>query len=159
VIFRLSTTPKEKKYEGKLSGSACGCDSAWILGAAWYGIFTNKFVELMAWTPQQLSEMESKGDTKELVLAFLSSLVLVYVLAHFVQYTKAINLVGGLQTAFWLWLGFIATTQLATVIFEGRKPGLYLLNIGYQLVACLVAGALLAIWKPRTATAAVSQPA
>jgi len=131
----------------------------WILGAVWYGIFTNKFIELMAWTPQQLAEMESKSNTKELVLAFLSSLVLVYVLAHFVQYTKAINLVGGLQTAFWLWLGFIVTSQLATVIFEQRKPGLYLLNIGYQLVACLAAGALLAIWKPRTATAAVSQPA
>ena len=131
----------------------------WILGAVWYGIFTNKFVELMAWTPQQLAELESKSNTKEIALAFLSSLVLVYVLAHFLQYTKAINLVGGLQTAFWLWLGFITTTQLATVIFEGRKPGLYLLNIGYQLVACLVAGALLAIWKPRAATAAVSQPA
>ncbi len=131
----------------------------WILGAIWYGIFSNKFVELMAWTPQQLTELESKSNTKELALAFLSSLVLVYVLAHFVQYAKATNLVGGLQTAFWLWLGFIVTTQLATVIFEGRKPGLYLLNIGYQLVACLIAGALLAIWKPRAATAAVSQPA
>lgn len=131
----------------------------WILGAVWYGIFSNKFVGLMAWTPQQLTELESKSNTKELALAFLSSLVLVYVLAHFVQYAKATNLVGGLQTAFWLWLGFIVTTQLATVIFEGRKPGLYLLNIGYQLVACLIAGALLAIWKPRAATAAVSQPA
>ena len=131
----------------------------WILGAVWYGIFTNKFVELMAWTPQQLAEIESKSNMKELALAFLSSLVLVYVLAHFVQYTKAINLVGGLQTAFWVWLGFIATTQLATVIFEGRKPGLYFLNIGYQLVACLVAGALLAIWKPRAAAPPVSQPA
>ncbi len=33
----------------------------WILGAVWYGIFTNKFVELMAWTPQQLSELEPKS--------------------------------------------------------------------------------------------------
>lgn len=107
----------------------------------------------------QLTEMESKSNMKELALAFLSSMVLVYVLAHFVQYTKASNLVGGLQTAFWLWLGFVATSQLATVIFEGRKPGLYLLNIGYQLVACLVAGALLAIWKPRAAADPAIQPA
>jgi hypothetical protein len=121
--------------------------------------FNNKFIELIEWTPQQLIEIESQSHTKELVLAFLSSMVLVYVLAHFVQYTKATNLVGGLQTAFWLWLGFVATSQLATVIFEGRKPGLYLLNIGYQLVACLVAGALLAIWKPRAAPTPVSQPA
>jgi Protein of unknown function (DUF1761) len=131
----------------------------WIVGGVWYGIFTNKFVELMAWTPQQLAELESKSNMKELALAFLSSLILVYVLAHFVQYTKASNLFGGLQTAFWLWLGFVVTSQLATVIFEGRKPGLYLLNIGHQLVACLAAGALLAIWKPRNAIATVSQSA
>ena len=131
----------------------------WILGAVWYGLFTNKFVELMTWTPQQLSQIENQSHTKEYLLAFLSSLVLVYVLAHFVQYTKASNLVGGLQTAFWLWLGLIATTQIATVIFEGRKPGLYLLNIGYQLVACLIAGAILAVWKPRERTNLAAQPA
>jgi hypothetical protein len=33
------------------------------------------------------------------------------------------------------------------------------LNIGYQLVACSVAGALLAIWKPRQATDPAIQPA
>jgi hypothetical protein len=131
----------------------------WILGAVWYGMFTNKFVQLMAWTPQQLSEIQSQSHKKELALAFLSSMVLVYVLAHFVQYTKATSLIGGLQTAFWLWLGFVATSQLATVIFEGRKPGLYLLNVGYQLVACLIAGAVLASWKPRAANTPVSQPA
>lgn len=121
----------------------------WILGAVWYGIFSAKFVELIAWTPEQLAAVESQSHTKEYILSFLTSLVLCYVLAHFVQYTKATNFAGGLQTAFWLWLGFIVTTQLPTVIFEGRKAGLYLINIGYQFVACLAAGALLAIWKPR----------
>lgn len=77
----------------------------------------------MAWTPEQMRQIENQSHTKEYVMAFLSSLVLVYVLAHFVQDRKASNLAGGLQTAFWLWLGLIATTQLATVIFEGRKPG------------------------------------
>ena len=121
----------------------------WILGAVWYGIFSSKFLELVAWTPAQIAAIESQSHIREYILAFLSSLILVYILAHFLQYTKANSVAGGLQTAFWLWLGFIVTTQLATVIFEGRKPGLYLLNIGYQLVACLAAGALLAIWKPR----------
>jgi len=93
----------------------------WILGAVWYGIFTNKFVELMAWTPQQLSEIESQSHTKELVLAFVSSLVLVYLLAHFVQHTKATNLVGGLQTAFWLWLGFCGHDATSYRDFRGTQ--------------------------------------
>ena len=65
----------------------------------------------------------------------------------------------GLQTAFWLWLGFVATTQIATVIFEERKLGLYLLNIGYQLVGCAIAGVILAVWRKREANEAAPQPA
>jgi hypothetical protein len=131
----------------------------WILGALWYGIFSRQFVALMDWTPDKMSAMENQSHTKEYIAAFVSSLILVYVLAHFVQYTNARTAAGGLQTAFWLWLGFIVTTQIATVIFEGRKPGLYFLNIGYQFLACAVAGVILAIWRPRETPVSVAQTA
>jgi hypothetical protein len=131
----------------------------WILGAVWYGVFTKQFVALMEWTPDQLKRAETESHGKEYAIAFFSSLILVYILAHFVQYTKATSVGGGLQTAFWLWLGFIATTQVATVLFEGRKPGLYLLNIGYQFVACSAAGVILALWRPHGAAANSGAPA
>ena len=122
----------------------------WLLGGLWYGVlFKNKFMELIAWSPEKLQQMANQSEVKSLVIAFLMSLVFCYILAHFVQYTKASNAIGGLQTAFWLWLGFVVTTQLPTVIFEGRNPGLYLLNIGYQFVGCALAGVILAIWRPR----------
>lgn len=132
-----------------------------FLGGLWYSplLFANKFIQIKAWTPQQLAEMQAKGAAKELIVAFVTSLVLVYVLAHFVQYTKATNALGGIQTAFWLWLGLIATTNLATVLFEQRPLGLYLINVSYQLVACVLAGAILAVWRPQEATAAAVQSA
>jgi hypothetical protein len=131
-----------------------------VVGGLWYGlIFTNKFIELIAWSPEKLRQMETQNPTKEYLAAFATSLVLVYVLAHFVQYTKAKSALDGVQTAFWLWLGFIVTTQLATVVFEERKLGLYLLNIGYQFVGCAVAGIILAVWRTREAKEAAAQPA
>lgn len=132
-----------------------------ILGGLWYSplLFANKFLQLINWSPAKLAEIESQSHTKELIIAFVTSLVLVYVLAHFVQYTKATTAIAGIQTAFWLWLGFIVTTQAATVIFELRPLGLYLLNIGYQLVGCALAGAILAIWRPQEAREAAAQPA
>lgn len=131
-----------------------------IIGGLWYGlIFGNKFIEIIGWTPAQLEQVASQSHWSQYLLAFVSSLVLVYILAHFVRYTKAKGVADGMQTAFWLWLGFVATTQLATVIFEQRKLGLYLLNVGYQLVAGLVAGAILARWKPRQAVNSATQPA
>jgi hypothetical protein len=50
------------------------------------------------------------------------------------------NGAGGIQSAFWLWLGC-------------------LMNIAYQLVGCALAGAILAIWRPQETTAAAAQPA
>ncbi len=131
-----------------------------LIGGLWYGIlFSNKFVELIGWNQEKLKQMESHNPTKEMIIAFISSLVLCYILALFVQYTKANTAREGLQTAFWLWLGFVATTQLATVVFEERNPGLYLLNVGYQFVGCAAAGIILALWKPRGAKEVATQPA
>lgn len=131
-----------------------------ILGGLWYGvIFASKFVEITGWTPAQLEQIAAQSHWSQYAVAFVTSLVLVYILAHFVQYTGAKGAVGGMQTGFWLWLGFVATTQLATVIFEQRKLGLYVLNVGYQLVACLICGAILAVWKPRGAVEPIAETA
>ena len=131
-----------------------------IIGGLWYGlIFANKFVEFIGWGPEKLQQMENQNHTKQYIIAFLSSLLLVYILAHFVQFTKAKSALDGVQTAFWLWLGFIAATQLPTVIFEERNLGLYFLSIGYQFVACAIAGIILTVWKPREAKEAAAQPA
>jgi len=133
----------------------------YILGGLWYSplLFGNKFIQLINWTPEQLRQVESQSHAKELALAFVMSLVLVYILAHFVQYTKATSALGGIQTAFWIWLGFVVTTQAPTVIFEGRSFGLFAINVAYQLVGCALAGAILAIWRTQEATASAAQPA
>jgi hypothetical protein len=132
-----------------------------ILGGLWYSplLFANKFLQLVNWTPEQVRQMESQSHAKELVIAFVMSFLLVYILAHFVQYTKATNAIGGIQTAFWLWLGFIVTTQMPLVLFERRSFGLFLINVGYQFVGCALAGAILGVWRTREATEPVTQPA
>ena len=132
-----------------------------LLGGLWYSpvLFGNKFLQIINWSPETIRQMESQSHAKELVIALVTSFVLVYILAHFVQYTKAITAAGGIQTAFWLWLGFIVTTNLPTVLFELRPLGLFLINMGYQFVACSLAGMILAIWRPHEAADTVAQPA
>jgi glycerol uptake facilitator-like aquaporin len=129
-----------------------------MIGGLWYGlIFGNIFLRIIEWTPEQLAQVQAQSHWSQYLMAFVTSFVLTYILAHFVQYTKSTNVLDGMQTGFWLWLGFVATTQLPTVIFEQRKLGLYLLNVGYQLVTCLICGAILAVWKPRVAVDAVAE--
>jgi hypothetical protein len=128
-----------------------------LIGGVWYALFGNKFIELIGWSPEKVAQMGNENPAKAYILAFLMSLVLVFVLAHFLQYTNARTVAQGLQTAFWLWLGFVVTTQLPTVVFEERPFGLYLLSIGYQFVALLLTGAILTLWKPRARSATAAQ--
>jgi hypothetical protein len=121
----------------------------WVLGALWYSplLFARPFIALKGFTPEQLAAVEAQSHAGEIGLAFVSSLVLAYVLAHFVKFTGAETVRTGMVTGFWLWLGFVLTTNLETVIFEGRPVGLYLINNGYHLVGMLGMGALLAVWR------------
>jgi len=133
----------------------------YILGGLWYSplLFGNKFLQIINWSPAKIQEMGNQSHAKELGIAFVLSLVLVYVLAHFVQYTKATNAMAGIQTALLLWLGFVVTTQLPTVLFEQRAFGLFLINVGYQFVGCAIAGAILAVWRSQEAGVAAPQTA
>jgi len=125
----------------------------WVLGAVWYSplLFARPFIALMRWTPEELAAVQSAGAGKEIALALLGSLVVAYVLAHFVKFVGAETAGTGLKVGFWLWLGFVVTTNSATFLFEGRPFGLYLISIGYNLVGLLGMGALLAVWKKREA--------
>jgi hypothetical protein len=125
----------------------------WVLGAIWYSplLFAHPFIALKGWTPEELAALQAAGAGKEIAIAFAGSLLLAYVLAHFVKFTGAETARAGIETGFWLWLGFVITTNLETVLFEGRPLGLYLISNGYHLVGLLGMGALLAVWRRRDA--------
>jgi hypothetical protein len=76
----------------------------------------------------------------------VSSLVMAYVLAHFVSYALAVTAIDGARTGFWIWLGFVAPVSLGITMFEKRPWDWYFINIAYYLVVLMVTGALLAAW-------------
>ena len=120
----------------------------WVLGGVWYSLlFARPFIALMGWTPEQVAAIQAEGAGAALGVALVTSLVLAYVLAHILRFAGAETARAGALTAFVLWLGFVATSNLETVIFESRPLGLYLINNGYHLVGMLGMGALLAVWR------------
>lgn len=129
----------------------------WMLGAVWYTAFANPFVALMRWKPEDLARVEAEGAGAQLLAALAASYATAYVLAHFVKFTGAEEARSGALVGLIAWVGFVATTNLNTVLFELRPLGLYLINGGYHLVAMLGMGALLAVWKRREARAPAYQ--
>jgi hypothetical protein len=45
-----------------------------------------------------------------------------------------------------VWLGFVATTLAVNTYFGGRTRALWLIDNGYQLLAFVLMGAILAVW-------------
>ncbi len=118
------------------------------LGALWYSklLFAKPWMAAIGKSEEEIKELAGKGMARTYTLAFVSALVMSFVLAHFVDYTMATTIAGGLQAGFWPWLGFVATTNLSTILFEWRPSKLYYINMGYYLVALGVMGIILAVW-------------
>lgn len=115
-----------------------------LLGALWYSplMFGRVRIESMGYRPEELLPAG-----KAYVGAVLNAFVTVYVLALFVHHTGAGNAIEGVKIAFWAWLGFAATTRFSSVLWENLTAVLFLIHAGYQLLAMLIAGALLGAWE------------
>lgn len=123
--------------------------SGMALGAIWYSpkVFGTVWMTMIGKKESDMQQAVQKGMGKLYGAAFLGTLIMSYVLAHFVTYTGALTVFQGMQTGFWLWLGFIATTTLGDVLWVGHSVKLYILNNSYNLLSLMIMGAILAVWR------------
>lgn len=119
-----------------------------VIGSIWYGpLFGKMFRTLMGmdqWSPEKQAEMK-KAMTMTYIWQFIASLVMFYVLAVIMAGMGKGDVSGGLQAGFWVWLGFIVTTQLGNALWGGKMK-LFWLGAGNSLVTVLVGGAIIGMW-------------
>ena len=117
------------------------------IGAVWYSpaAFGRQWAMLSG---RMLAKNSSGREMNRTVLAktVLLTIIMVYTLAHFIDYTSATTVGQGALTGIWLWLGFVATTSLISNLYEARPMKLWHINTGYPLLSLIVAGAILAAW-------------
>ncbi len=118
-----------------------------VIGMVWYSplLFGNAWLKLMNKTPKEVKKMR-KGATKALIFSIIIALVLSYALAQFLNFISAGAFWDGIVVAFWLWLGFIVTTQLNSVLYEQKSFKIYLINIGCLLVSVVVMALIQVAW-------------
>jgi len=116
-----------------------------ILGAIWYApaVFGNVWMQLVGKKPEDLQ----KGALPQAyAMMFVAALVLAFVLAHVLRWANATTVIGGVKVALTVWIGFVLATSAGGFIFEGRPWKLYWLTNGYQGVALVLMGIILAVW-------------
>ena len=122
--------------------------AAWVLGWLWYSVlFQKPWLKLMGVTPEMMAANKGKGMMKMMVFGALSAIVTAWVLSYDIAIWHAVDAMTALQVTFWLWLGYIATTQLDGVLYEKKPLKLYAINTGYRFCALLVSALVLALWK------------
>lgn len=119
---------------------------AFAVGALWYGpLFGKQWKVLMGFSDEAMSTMKMSA-VQAMSSGFVATLVLVYVLANFMAVFGPLNITAAVMFAFWIWLGFIATTMINSVFYENRPWKLYFINATHYLVALLVAAMILFYW-------------
>jgi len=112
-----------------------------ILGGFWY----SDVMFIKSW--ERITKVNMKKTPKMAFLwAFISAFVTAYILANVFQYVGVDGVIEGITTAFWMWLGFVATVTAGMNLWERRPIKLYLINNGYNLLSMIVIGIILAVW-------------
>jgi len=119
----------------------------WLIGGLWYSLLFKKPWMALTGHIQSQSGERPKGAIFGMALSFVVSLILSLILAHVVIWSGSDSVASGILVGFICWLGFIAGPLLAQGVYEQWPVKLWAINAGYWLVALLVSGALLAVWR------------
>lgn len=126
-----------------------------IVGGIWYGpLFGKLWMVGQGWDPnnqEQMAKMKSSAGPAY-VQQFIGSLLMAFVLAHVLWMrgfampdTAAVS--AGLQTGFWMWLGFVLPIKYGDKLWNGKKFNYVAIDLAYYLVNLLVMGVILSVWR------------
>lgn len=115
------------------------------LGALWYGpLFGRLWIQGMGYAGPEAIDTEGMGASY--LVTTLGALVATVTLAFLVEWTNTTAWSAGGFLGALVALGFIGTVGLQEISFEERDSTVYLIGLGYNLVALAGIGALLAAW-------------
>lgn len=115
------------------------------VGFVWYSppVLLKPWQALTGVTPETMRA----GMGKALAIDVLASLVMAFILLHAVTYAGATDIFTGAAVGALNWLGFQATLMISLWGYENRSPKLIAINLGNNLIALVLMGALLAVWR------------
>lgn len=121
------------------------------IGMLWYGpLFGQTWIKAMGWNPKvmakEMKKAKAKGMGKTYVAAFVSNVVMFAILAKLIYAFTITSPLAGAGLGILIWFGFVATSSLSPVLWEGKTVTAYAVYNGYAAVTLAIAGALLAAW-------------
>lgn len=124
---------------------------SFLLGWLWYSpvLFGNMWVKLNKFSKTHMNAAKKKGMKgmwSQMLLSFIGSMVMIYVLAILLINVGATTVGTAVSAAFMVWLGFFAVPMLNMVLWEGKPFVLYSIAVGHHLVVLVISAVILVLW-------------
>ncbi len=109
-----------------------------LIGFVWYSRWLFGPLCTDVKIPKKMSKAILQG-----VYGLLVSLVIAFFFSFFEAFLGVTNVTDGMFVGVCFWLGFVATTQISSVIWEGKPISMFFLHSGCKLLSFIVIGGLL----------------
>lgn len=122
--------------------------ASFTLGGVWYSVLFAK--PWMRHTGIDPEAADAEGGAKMALYyagAFVTYFVAAAVLALLLEAVGAAGAGAGLLLGLLVGAGVVATVSLNTYLFSGRSVVLYLIDVGYPVVALALTGVILGVWQ------------
>ena len=115
------------------------------VGAVWYSPvgFGPMWLKTVGLTQERMMAAMPRAIAVDAV----GSLLMAFILLHAVVYAGATTLLLGGTVGALNWLGFVAVVLIATNVYEQRPLRSAWVSAGFNLLAMVLMGALLAVWR------------
>jgi uncharacterized protein DUF1761 len=120
--------------------------AAIVVSSVWYSplLFGKAWIELRGMNPGAMAGMRPPAG--EILGEAVKTLVVAFVIAHFVVSLGVGDWKGAVLLGVWLWLGFYATL-MGSVIHENYPWKLYAVHAGDGLARTLLMTVILGVWR------------
>jgi hypothetical protein len=115
------------------------------VGFVWYSppLMLKPWQAVTGVTPETMRQ----GLAKSMVIDVIASLIMAFALANIIGASGITDWLNGALAGFWVWLGFMATLMVSLWGYENRSLKLIAINLGNNLIALVLMGAVLAVWR------------
>ncbi len=126
--------------EVNLLGVLIAALASTLLGIIWYSpaLFGKHW---MKWSEMEIDLLDAERErtmTQAYTLNFFTQVVIAYVFAELFKLIHITTFTGALSIVLFVWIGFVLTTSLGSIIWEEKSTRLFILHNIYNVLSFLL---------------------